>query len=289
VLPKLSPENHILRAFITNGTDSSFIANYQVSAGDQTFDIGVETNAGTGMPLDRLLAMYQLVNFRSRDGMTSPGFLTGIDLKYNAGRHVYYLLGRDTMLTWLNAKHLTAEQQNWLESQIQTRCFAHIPSAHRPRIVKGGPSDPIPVRAGSGFIGNPPYVPSDGYVIVYASLFQQVTDGQVTLWDQFYDGLYECGRVALNGGEMTVPPYGFSIIALVQKIGSSISGSGVLKDPYYNNKSTRAEHTVLDIPSIADMKLDWQVILELPGEYNHSNIEPTYFEMPNIEPYFVLP
>ena len=281
VLPKLPSAKHILRAFITNGRDSSFIANNQVSPGDQTCDVGVETNAGTGMPLDRLLMMYQLVNFRTIHGMGSPGFLTGIDIKYNAVHYVYYLLGRDTMLTWLNAKHLTAEQQNWLEGQIQTRCFAHIPPANRPRIIKGGPGDPVPLRGGSGFVGNPPFVPSDGHVIVYASLFQQVTEGQITLWDQFYDGLYDCGRVALNTGDAAAPPYGMSIYALVQEIGASISGSGVLKDPYYNNKSTRAEHTTLDAPSTADMKLDWQVILELPGEYNHSNVEEKYFEMPD--------
>jgi len=212
--------------------------------------------------------------------MSSPGFLTGINLHNYAGHYVYYLFAKDTAFTWLNAKHLTPQQQNWLESEIQSRCFAHIPPANRPRIVKGAPGDPVPMRGGSGFVGNPPFVPLDGYMIVYANLIQQATDVQITLWDQFYDGLYDCGRIALNEGDTTAPPYGMSIVSLVQKVGLSISGSGILQDPYYNDKSTRAEHTVLDVPSVADMKLDWLVIFDTPGEYNNSNVESKYFQAP---------
>jgi hypothetical protein len=278
-LPKLSSVTHILRAFITNGTDSSFVANYQLSPGDQTFDIGVETNAGTGMPVARLLSLYQIVNYRNRDGMGSPGWLTGINLKNNASHYVYYLLGKDTSSTWLNAKHFTAEQQNWFESEIQARCFAHLPPANRPRIVKAGPSDPVPLRGGS-IGGYPIILPYDGYVIVYANLIQTVSAGRSTLWDERYDGLYDCAQIAFNGGDDPAPPYGFSIVALVQQVGSSISGNGLLQDPYYSNKSTRAEHTVLDLPSVADMKLDWQVVFEIPGEFSKTNTEAKYFEMP---------
>ncbi len=276
-LPKLPLSKHTLRAFITNGADSSFVATSQVSAGDQTFDISVETNAGTGMPLVRLLWLYQNVNFRGRDGLASPGWLTGINLKNNAAHYVYYLLGKDTMSTWLNAKRFTPEQQNWIESEIQARCFAHLPPTHRPRFVKGGPNDPVPLRGGS-IGGYPIALPYDGYVIVYANVLQQASDGQATLWDERYDGLYDCARIALNGGDMPAAPYGFSISALVQQVGSSISGNGLLRDPYYSNRSTRAEHTALDLPSIADMKLDWQVIFEIPADNN--NVEAKYFEMP---------
>jgi hypothetical protein len=275
--PKLPSTKHTLRAFMTNGADSSFVATYQVSSGDQTFDISVETNAGTGMPLNRLLSLYQGVNFRGRDGMASPAWLTGINLKNNAAHYVYYLLGKDTLTTWLNAKRFTAEEQNWLESEIQARCFAHLPPTNRPRIVKGGPNDPVPLRGGT-IGGYGIILPYDGYLIVYANVLQQVSDGQITLWDERYDGLYDCARIALNGGGVPSPPFGFSTIALVQEVGSSISGNGSLRDPYYSNKSTRAEHTALDLPSIADMKLDWQVILEIPADNN--NVEAKYFVMP---------
>jgi hypothetical protein len=276
-LPKLFPTNHVLRAFITNGVDSSFIASYQIAAGDQTFDIGVETNAGTGMPLGRLLAMYQIVNFRSVDGLTQPGWLTGIDLKENGPFYVYYLFGRDTAITWFNAHHFTAEQENWLESEIQTRCFAHLDPAHRPGIFKGGPGDPVPIKIGGGL---QPNLPSNRNVIVYANLIPQATDGQISMWDLIPDGVYEVGRIALNWSDTLAPPYGISIAALVQNVGLSVSGSGLLKDPYYNTRSTRAEHTVLDMPSIADMKLDWQVILERPGEWTRIEVESKYFGLP---------
>ncbi|HTY58791.1 MAG TPA: hypothetical protein VMF59_08225 [Bacteroidota bacterium] len=275
--PKLFPANRTLRAFITNGVDSSFVATYQVAAGDQTFDIGVETNAGTGMPLSRLLAMYQVINFRSVNGMSQPGWLTGIDLKQNGPFYVYYLFGRDTAITWFNAHHFTAAQEDWLESVIQTRCFAHLDPAHRPRIFKGGPTDPVPIVIRGGLDQN---VPSNRNVIIYANLIQQVTDGVITMWGLIPDGVYTVGRIALNWSDTLAPPYGISVAALVQDVGLSISGSGLLKDPYYNNRSTRSEHTTLDLPSIADMKLDWQVILELPGEYTQINIESKYFGLP---------
>jgi hypothetical protein len=274
VFPKQFSVNRTLRAFITNGVDSSFIATYQLTAGDQTFDIGVETNAGTGMPLSRLLAMYQVVNFRSVDGLNQPGWLTGIDLKQNGPFYVYYLFGRDTSITWFNAHHFTAAQENWLESVIQTRCFAHIDPAHRPHIFKGGPTDPIPLTIGGGNI------PSNRNVIVYANLIPQVTDGEITMWGLIPDGVYAVGRIALNWSDTLSPPYGISVTALVQNVGFSISGSGMIKDPYYTTRSTRAEQTALDVPSVADMKLDWQVILELPGEWTQINIESKYFGLP---------
>jgi hypothetical protein len=272
--PKVSSANHTLRAFITNGTDSSFIATYQLSPGDQTFDIGVETNAGTGMSLDRLLTMYQIVNFRSRDGMASAGVLTGINLRHDAVLYKCYLMGKDTSGAWFHAKHFTSEQQDWLENEIHTRCFAHIPPALRPVIMKGGPNDPAPVTRD----GTTSVTPLLGYIIIYANLIPQVTDGEWNYWDQRHDGVYSSARVSFNGGDAAVSPFGFSLPTLVHGIGASISGNGLLQDPYYATRSTRAEHTTLDKPSIADMKLDWQVILEAPRYNNH--IEEKYFVMP---------
>ena len=256
--------------------DSSFVATYQLSAGDQTFDPGVETNAGTGMPIWRLLAMYQIGNFRSRDGMSEPGWLTGIDLKENGPFYVYYLIGRDAMITWFNARHFTPQQESWLETEIQTRCLAHIDPAHRPRIFKGGPGDPVPISSST----YPPNVPTNRNIVVYANLVPQVTDAQISMWDLYFDGVYHSGRISLNWSDTVAPPYGISVAALVQKVELSISGGGILQDAYYNEKSIRAEHTSLDMPSVADMKLDWQVILELPGEWTQVNIESKYFGLP---------
>jgi len=120
-------------------------------------------------------------------------------------------------------------------------------------------------------------IPYRGYILVYANFLQTMYDALLTLWDEFYDGVYDCGRIGLNGGSVTVPPYGMSIIALVQKVGKSISGDGMVLEQYYNDRTTRAENTVLDMPSIADMKLDWQVVFESP---RYNNVEARYFEMP---------
>ena len=202
VLPKLSTGNHTLRAFLTNGMDSSFIAAYKVASGDRTSDIGVETNAGTGMPLGKLLLLYQSVNFRIRHGMASAGNLNGMNLKNDPAHYVYYLIGRDTMLIWLNAKRLTAEQQNWFESEIQSRCLAHLPAQYRPRIIRAAPNDPLPV----GKPGPNEVMPNSGYVFIYANLFQQVTDVQINLWDECCNEIYDSGRIAFNGGDATGPP-----------------------------------------------------------------------------------
>ena len=277
VLPKLTTGNHTLRACITNGSDSSFVATYQVSSGDQTFDLKVETNAGTGMPLGRLLSLYQTANFRVRYAEPWNSFLAGMNLKNGASEYAYYLIGKEITSTWLNAKSFTPEQQNWLGNEIQTRCFAHLPPANRPRIVHGVPNDPVPLRSGS-INGLSAMIPYRGYILVYANLLETMYDALLTLWDEFYDGVYDCARIALNGGNVTSPPYGFSMIALVQKVGKSISGDGTVLDQYYNDKTTRAENTILDMPSIADMKLDWQVVFESP-KYNN-NVEARYFEMP---------
>ena len=271
--PKLASTNHTLRAFITNGKDSSFVATYQVSSGDHTFDISVETNAGTGMPLHRLLSLYQTVNFRLRDPYSWNSCLVGMDLKNGASGYQYYLVTKGITSSWLNARTLTAEQQDWLVSEIQTRCFAHLPLVNRPRIIKSDPNDPLPLRD--------PYpretaLPNSGYMIVYVNLLPWRND--LTLWDDFYDGVFDCARIAINGGDGSTPPYGLSLTGLVQMIGKTISGNGSVLDPYYKDKTTRAENTVLDMPSIADMKLDWQVVFETP-KFNN-NVEAKYFEMP---------
>jgi hypothetical protein len=217
--------------------------------------------------------MYQLVNFRSRYGMTEPGTLTGINLRNMASNFFYYLLGRDTMLWGLNTRGFTREQQDWLLGEIQARCFAHLPPGHRPLLIQGGPSDPFPIKKGS----SPADLrPAGGYAILYADP-TQTSDGQITVWE-FLDGQYDGARIGLKGGNVAGAPYGFSVRAIVQKVGCYISGAGVLRDAYYNDKSTRAEFTRLDMPSTADMKLDWQVVLESPRYDNY--VEAKYFEMP---------
>ncbi len=274
VFPKLTSVTHTLRAFLTNGRDSSYIARYSLAPGDQTFDIGVETNAGTGMPLGRLLAMYQLVNFRATYGMAEPGALIGINLRNMASTYFYYLLGRDTMLFGLNTRAFTREQQDWMVGEIQARCFAHLPPGHRPLLVEGGASDPVPVTTGS--------IPSTirtahGYAVLYADP-TQTNDGLMAIWEFPPLDAYDGARIGLKGGNVAGAPYGFSIRTLVQKVGCYISGAGVLKDAYYSSRSTRAEFTQLDRPSVADMKLDWQVVFETPRFDN--NVEEKYFVMP---------
>jgi hypothetical protein len=272
--PKIPSSNHSIRGFVTNGADSSFVASISVTAGDRTCDIGVETNAGTGMPLERLLALYQIANFRSRDGMGQPGWLTGINLRWDAVVYKVYLVGKDTSTYWLHTKHFTPEQQDWVANQIVERWYPHIPPALRPAIVKGGPSDPLPIKR----IGPTDISPLTGYLIIYANLIPQVNDGRLGFWDERRDGVYTSGSLALNGGDQVSPPYGFSLTTLLRGLGGCISGVGQPLDPYYANRTIRSPLSTLDSPSIADMKLDWQVILAAPRYNNY--VEERFFGLP---------
>jgi hypothetical protein len=119
-----------------------------------------------------------------------------------------------------------------------------------------------------------------GCMIVYANHDHWRND--LTIWDVIYDPIYDYARMALDGGDAPTPPYGFSVTALVQMVGKTISGNGSMLDPYYNDKTTRAENSVLVVPSIADMKLDWQVVFEKPGLFNP--VEAKYFGMPEEHP-----
>ena len=276
--PKLAVEKHTIRAFITNGRDSSFVATCQVAPGDRTFDISVETNAGTGMPLHRLLLLYKTVNFTRN--LSGSSALVGSDLKTGASNYKYYLVGKSITTPWLNTKKLTPEQQSWLEDEIQTRCLAHLPPANRPRIVKGGPNDTLPVGEPASPYFDRVAAPYMGCMIVYANHDHWRND--LTIWDVIYDPIYDYARMALDGGDAPTPPYGFSVTALVQMVGKTISGNGSMLDPYYNDKTTRAENSVLVVPSIADMKLDWQVVFEKPGLFNP--VEAKYFGMPEEHP-----
>jgi hypothetical protein len=81
--PKLTPGNHVVEAFITNSTDSSLVATYDLSSGDQSFNPGVNTHAGTGWHLAMLRNFYYVLNFQQGNFPSSlEDKLKGIDLKH---------------------------------------------------------------------------------------------------------------------------------------------------------------------------------------------------------------
>jgi hypothetical protein len=114
-------------------------------------------------------------------------------------------------------------------------------------------------------------------LIIYADPGQTAA-GRLVTWVRPADEAFESAVIGFRGGNVQVAPYGFSVAVIVQKSGASISGTGSVEDPYYDDKSTRAVNTLLEAPSVADMKLDWQVVLESPGFYN--DIESKYFALP---------
>jgi hypothetical protein len=271
----VTSKTQTLRAFITNGTDSSFIATYTVPAGDRTFDIGVETNAGSGMPLWRVLDLYKIVNFRSWGSPAVPSWLTGIDLKNRASSYQFYLLGKDTLINGQQAYGFTPEQQAWIDTLVTNRILNYFPPGNRPRIVKGGPNDPVPGRMQQTPTGYR-FVPDAGVALVSA-LRQFVSFGMISINDLNNDGVYDNATIFLGGGRGSSPPFGFFVPAVLQEFDSYIWGDGPPEDRYYDDKSIHSERTFLEYPTIVDKVGGWQVILETPGKTN--DIEKRLFEL----------
>jgi hypothetical protein len=94
--PKLAPGAHALEVALVNmGNDSSFIATYQLPAGDRTFDPHVNTNAGTGRSLITLWNFYYIVNFRY-NGIPELK-LNGIDFSH-ANDYTGWISRKDTVI-----------------------------------------------------------------------------------------------------------------------------------------------------------------------------------------------
>lgn len=140
--PKLIPGNHVVEAFITNGTDSSLVATYDLGSGDQSFNPGVNTNAGTGWDLAMLRNFYYVFNFRRPGIPEIDNKLKGIDLKH-AKDYSYWITQKDTLLGSDRCLKMTPEEQDLVVSEIM-KYYEWLPESMRPNIYKAKLNEDLP-------------------------------------------------------------------------------------------------------------------------------------------------
>lgn len=165
---KLIPGNHLVEAFITNGTDSSLVATCDLGSGDQSFNPAVNTNAGTGWGLATLRNFYYVFNFRRPGIPEIDNKLKGIDLKH-AKDYTYWIAQKETTLVTpagqVYCPGMTPEQQDSVVSEIM-KYFEWLPESMRPQIHKAGPSEDWPIyKKADGY-----YHPNDKILLINRKL-----------------------------------------------------------------------------------------------------------------------
>jgi len=169
--PKVKGGPHTLQAFIagknkvTGNLDSSFVATYDLSPGDQTFDAGVNTNAGitfsdgTNWPLAFFKKLLYVYNFKGFWGPEDEGKLKGANLKVG-NTYTYHIISDNTISpSYLG---MSSIGQDSVEHEI--RKFTDLlPPSWRPQIYKAKPGEAYPAR---GLPGDAPLRPRDNLLVV---------------------------------------------------------------------------------------------------------------------------
>jgi hypothetical protein len=285
--PKVANLPHVLKAFMTNGSDSSYVATLNLSPGDQSVTPKVFTNAGTDgeghLPLDLLLnSLYKVVNFNLTFANTQ-GILYGMDLKNHGSEFTIYLAAKDTVLPYLPRTDgtmsygWTPAQQDFLADYIQNNILKFIPPVNRPKIVKGLPTDALPVHTASPF-GVPLSVTNDKYIVLMGT---HDGGGYVKPWDNDHDAVFESAFVWIGFSQQntTEPPWGIDSFAIGQEVTSAMVGDGSVFDNQLKGKTIFFEGSSPDYTLRGcDQKLLGLFEKEAPGLNN--KIVSNFYSMP---------
>ncbi len=202
--PKLTPQNHTIESFITNGTDSSFIATDTISPGDQTFNPKVHTNTGTQLTLALLRDFYLLTNFGNYMNL-----LGGFDFT-NATSQRFWLSGKDT----LNWRGQTPNQQQALETIIANDWLEELAPNKRPAIYKAQQGESIPFF-------HTPRGPAPGYGLIFIDNSSGANGTFAPYSNPTNPPHIERCIITLSNADQQVPPYyGFNRATVNQETGS---------------------------------------------------------------------
>jgi hypothetical protein len=141
--PKLANKAHVLDVRLVNtSADSSFIATYNLKAGDQVFNPAVNSNAGTGLSLASFRKFLYLVQFRGIKGIygSDEGVLHGIDFAH-ANEYTDFINAKDLPL----GLGFSRSDQNQLETWFNTEINAYLADSNKVQIVKGNATDDPPM------------------------------------------------------------------------------------------------------------------------------------------------
>ena len=153
--PKIKGGPHTLQAFIagrnkvTGNLDSSFVATYDLPAGDQTFNAGVNTNAGvifsdgTNWPLAFFKKLLYVYNFKGFWSDADEGKLKGMNLQ-NAKQNTYWLTQDSIKVGYRTDLPIPSDQIDNVKAQIM-KYFSLLPEAWRPNVYVGKPGETQPL------------------------------------------------------------------------------------------------------------------------------------------------
>ncbi|MGB6650050.1 MAG: hypothetical protein WBG01_16095, partial [Bacteroidota bacterium] len=197
--PKLLPQEHWLKAFLTNGSDSSFVHTYTFSSGDRTVILDVNTNTGTddvggkgSLPLYVLNTLYeQAAMFGQAENNVLVDKLRGIDLRRNGRDYTFWINAKDTSARGITYGAFTQSEQNLLDSLITNGIYAFLPSESQPNIYKAQTSDNMPL-SWIDLQGQQALSPRVGVVLIYRG---GGTSGTVTSFDYDNDLHIDAGMI----------------------------------------------------------------------------------------------
>jgi hypothetical protein len=277
--PKVTSAAHLLRTFITNGSASSYIATQSLAAGDRVVDATVFTNAGTDgtgtIDLTRYLNnLMRKVNFNLLKTGTVD-VLNGMDLKNHSNEIVVYLAGKDSTYGSTAFFGWTPAQQAYLENHIQSKILDKIEPGKRPRIVKGTPTEALPWHVEGSYI-----TPNMNTILLFAS--HSGNPGQISLYDNNKDGVFEGSIIRILIDYSNTPPYGMNLYSLNQEVLSAFCGDGDVYDQTLGGKTDFLEGGGIyiggDVVPSGDLKFLNLLTYETPSITN--KIVERFFGLP---------
>ena len=254
---KLLSQEHLIErgGFVTTDGDTAFGAYGTVPSGDRVVDAEarIHTPKGTGMNRADFFEFLCLVNF-SQSGSFKDG-LYAVDFSIP---QYDYLSAKDTVLNGGDGyQKMSSANMDQIENVIGPKLYARLPPEIRPTLVKGSPTDGLPVH--SDFLPGPGgvfVIPNLGWSL---SFIRNAGSGFIV---NILDGFL------MKSAFMTFLPGrdGFEVSSLLQEFLSRYvaPGQGLIQEKF-NFKSCLHELYRTDFLTGADLQLFYYPTFHKPG------------------------
>lgn len=242
--------------FATAAGESSFTRTKTFPPGDQDVELLMHSTAGTGMTPSELRDFYREANFRlkvdGREGLHGPDYTRTRSLSD-------YLAASGAVVEGHTLYGLSKEQQEVLAGWVEEEINAILPAEYRIGLVRGEPSDPLPVLEQNGAL-----VPARGTAVA----FVERTPGWTTPPQVFCEGfVIEHAWIWLRDSGPP-PTLGISrAAALGSFLARRAASSGMVTGARFGGRSCLAldGSGPTDYLTGADKKLLWLPVLHPPG------------------------
>ena len=241
--------------FVTTDGDTAFGAYDLVPAGDRVIDreARIHTPKGTGMNRADFYEYLWSVNFLKSINSSDLRFLCA---DYSIPQYDY-LSAQDATLNGIGGyKKMTVANMDQIEGSISPKLYAKLPPEFRPTLVRGSPTDSLPVRIGP-VNGEGEYtLPRQGWSLAF---IKNAGSG-------FIEPILKGYTIA--GAYVTFLPalYGFEESAVLQEYLSKYAAPGQgLRQEKFNFKSCLHEFYSTDYLTGADLLLLYYPTFHAPG------------------------